>query len=61
MEQQRVLFQESNVKGSVHEDKCRELEINVQDGMDVDVEQTLQWAVDRIMKSLKARLETHIV
>ena len=29
VEQHRVLFQESNVEGSVHEDKCWELGINV--------------------------------
>ena len=35
--------------------------INVQDGMDVDIEQTLQWAVEGILKLLKAILETPTV
>ena len=56
-----MLFQESNVEGSVHEDNCWELGINVQDGMDVDAEQTLQGAVEGILKSLNAILETPTV
>lgn len=53
VEQHSEFFEGGDVQGKVDEVRCKDLEVVVQDGIDVDVETTLRWAVDAILEAMR--------
>ena len=53
MEQHGPFFEGGNVEGEVTSERCKELGIVVQEGMDVEVRATLRWVVGTILEALK--------
>ena len=57
VEQHADLFEDGNVEGSIHRKVCSERGIALQEAMNVEVGQTLSWAVDIVIGLLKAHNE----
>lgn len=55
VEQHADLFENGEVEGSVDREVCRERGIVMQEGMNVEIGQTLSWAVDFLIGLLKGR------
>ena len=55
VEQHANLFEDGDVEGIIDEEVCGERSIAVQGAMNVEVGQTLSWAVDVVISLLKAR------
>ena len=53
VEQHADLFEDGNVEGSIDKKVCRERGIVLQEAMNVEVGQTLSWAVDNVIRLLK--------
>lgn len=53
VEQHADLFEDGNVEGRVNKEMCRSRGIAVQDGINVEVEPCLSWAVDTVIGILK--------
>lgn len=56
VEQHAHLFEDGNVEGSIDKKVCREKEIVVQEPMNMEIVQTLSWAVDVVISLLEANI-----
>ena len=56
VEQHKDLFEGGDVEGKVNEEICREREIVMQEDMNVQVEDTLVWAVDALIRMLREKM-----
>lgn len=55
VEQHGEFFEEGDVEGKADEERCERLGIAVQGGMDVEVQESLRWAVGAILEGLKGK------
>ena len=60
VEQHADLFEDGNVEGKVDREACGERGIALQEGMNVEVGQTLSWAVDIVIGLLKTHDDTAV-
>ena len=56
VEQHAHLFEDGNVEGSIDKKVCREKGIMLQEAMNMEIVQTLGWAVDVVISLLKANI-----
>lgn len=56
VEQHAHLFEDGNVEGSIDKKVCREKEIVVQESMNMEIVQTLAWAVGVVITLLEANI-----
>lgn len=56
VEQHADLFEDGNVEGGIDREVCRSRGIAVQDGMNVEVEPSLSWAVNTVIGILKTHM-----
>lgn len=55
VEQHGQFTEGGNVEGVVDSERCKQLGIVVQEGMDIEVQETSRWAVGALLEALKGK------